>query len=248
MFSKRKERPRWSFERRRPRTGSKASKEVTNLNSNAKVSKEVTNSNCNASKGEEHRSRKSYAGGGRHPGRRSSSSNSETNDKSRIRTRRRKRRRMRARENQEANDGFKSQKKQGHRKSKPKRKGTTRVIAGCSESSWSGSYPQPSSNTCALQNLSQVIDHNSNASSTEYFNLPWGNLDLPMDLSHIEFEVNDKHAVDFELLAQKNHERWLANLEKVRGCCEWYVHKFVGDLLVSWLSTGAFTIYFYLYY
>lgn len=128
---------------------------------------------------------------------------------------------MRARENQEANSGLKSQKKQGHRKSKPKRKvTTTRMIMGSSESSWSGTHLLPSSNTSGLPNVSPMIDYNSSVSTTEYFNIPWGNLDLPMDLSHIEFEVKDKNAVDFELLARKNHERWLANLQKARGCCE----------------------------
>jgi len=204
MFSKRKERSGWSFERRKSQTGSKASKEVTYLSSNA-------------SKGEDHGARKSVGPGGRHATRRNSSSNSETSDKSRIRTRRRKRRRMRARENQEANGGFK---KKGHRKSKPKRKVTARGIAGCSESSWSGSHPLPTSNTSGLSNLSQPTDCWSHDFPDEYFKLPYGNLNLPMDLSHIEFEVNDKHAVDFELLAQKNHERWLANLKKERGGCE----------------------------
>jgi len=134
MFSKRKERSGWGFEKRF-RNGCKASKEVTNFSSNSKMSKDVTNSSNYASKGDHHRSRKSVGGNcGRHPGRRSPSSNSESNDKSRIRTRRRKRRRMRARENQEGNDGFKSQKKQGHRKTKPKRN-TRKVIWESSESS-----------------------------------------------------------------------------------------------------------------
>jgi len=249
MFSKRKERSGLSFERRRSRNGCKASnKEVINLSCNYKMSKEVTNSSNYATKGEHHRSRKSIERhGGRHPGRMSSSSNSESNDKSRIRTRRRKRRRMRARENQEGYDGFKSQKKQGHRKTKPKRKATRKVIWGSSESSWSGSHHQPSSSTAALPNLSQIIDYNGRPSTAGNFNLPWGNLDSPMDLSYIELEVHDIHAVDFEFLAQKNHERWLANLEKVQRCCEWYMHNFVGDLLVSWFSPEAFTIYFYLW-
>jgi len=183
--------------RRRAGNGSKLTKKALSLRSEAP-------------KDEKRRTRISggvYGQGGSS----GSSSNSESTCRSRIRTRRRKRRRMRARENRE--------KKRGRRKRKPKKKvSTPKVIAGCSESSCSGSYHQLSSNTFALPHSSSVVEMNS--SLLDCFDFPWGNLDMPMDLSQIELEVNDNHGVDFELLAQKNHERWLLNLEKARGTSE----------------------------
>jgi len=52
-------------------------------------------------------------------------------------------------------------------------------------------------------------------SPMEYANLPWANLDLPMDLSLFELEINED-GVDFDLEARENHKRWLANLQRAR--------------------------------
>jgi len=52
-------------------------------------------------------------------------------------------------------------------------------------------------------------------SPLEFDHLPWANLEVPMDLSFVQLEINHS-GVDFDLQARKSHQRWLANLEKVR--------------------------------
>jgi len=149
-----------------------------------------------------------------HSGCSSSSTNSESTDRSRIRTRRRKRRRMRARQKRKTEAGeFKSQ-NTGKRNRKTKIEGSTPMaILGSSETSCYLNH-QLSSNTVSPLHSSSI------SSQSENFDFPWGNLDMPMDLSQIEFEIIDNHGVDFELLATKNHQRWLANLEMAYGRCE----------------------------
>jgi len=128
---------------------------------------------------------------------------------------------MRARQNRKPEAGaFNPKSKRENRKRKTESEvSTPMVIVGGSETSCSGSYHQLSSNIFNPLYLSSVVD-NSSHSQLDNFDFPWGNLDMPMDLSQIEFEIKDKHGVDFELLAQKNHERWLANLEMADGRCE----------------------------
>jgi len=128
---------------------------------------------------------------------------------------------MRARQNRKSEAGaYNPQSKRGNGQTKAKREVLTpMVIVGGSETSCSGSYHQLSSNIFSSPHLSSIVD-NSSYSQIDNFDFPWGNLDMPMDLSQIEFEIKDKHEVDFELLAQKNHERWLANLEMADGRCE----------------------------
>jgi len=118
---------------------------------------------------------------------------------------------MRARQKRKTEAGeFKSQNK-GKRKRKAKTEGSTSMaIVGGSEPSCYLDH-QLSSNTGSLMNSSSI------SSQSEKIDFPWGNLDMPMDLSWIEFEINDNHGVDFELLAIKNHQRWLANLEMAHG-------------------------------
>jgi len=87
-----------------------------------------------------------------------------------------------------------------------------------SESSGSYSNVPMSSISCGSQpgcsNLSNLPDRD-NVSPVEFDHLPWANLNVPMDLSLFQLEINN-HGVDFDLQARKNHLRWLANLEKVR--------------------------------
>jgi len=178
--------------------------------------KEAQSLGGDTSKSGERRARKSVGDVGYHSGFSSSSSNSESTNGSRNRTRRRKRRRMRARQKTKTEAGeFKPQKKQGNRKRKTIGGGSTpMVIMGGSETSCSGSYHQLLSNTFSLVHSSCI------SSQSDNFDFPWGNLDMPMDLSQIEFEIKDKDGVDFDLLAQKNHESWLTNLEIANGRCE----------------------------
>lgn len=165
--------------------------------------------------------------------RKSSSSNSDNGSKSGIRTRRRRRRRMRARQKQE--EYGEPRKNIGQRKRKPKMHIlNTKETVGCSESSTSGSLlPSPSaayglrhsSNFTDSNHTSQIYKYNprsrkhtlcSNGSTIGCLKLPWANLNLPMDLSHIVLEVKNNDGIDFDLLAKENHQRWRANLLKVQ--------------------------------
>jgi len=201
MFSKRKGRSEWGFNRKLGYKGANVEASVAGDN---RASKEGS-----GTKGGRWRKKAGHVQGGR----RSSSSNSDNGRKSSIRTRRRRRRRMRARQNQEGHR--EPRKTKGHRKSKPKHNvKTTKETVWCSESSWSGSHSYNDRLNVSSSNQSYY----SNASRMEYFELPWANLDMPMDLSQVELEVKNSSGVDFELLAQKNHQRWCANLVKAK---EW---------------------------
>lgn len=180
--------------------------------------------------GEAARSSKKRNGGGE-GGRKSSSSNSDNGSKSGIRTRRRRRRRMKARQMQE---GYAEvRKSKGHWRRKPRKSvSTTKESVGCSESSWSGSHLPMSSTTPHSSNVTDTkhvptkVHYSSNlfrdayfshVSKIDCFKLPWANLDVPMDLSHIKLEVKNRDGIDFELLAEKNHQRWCANLMKAQA-------------------------------
>jgi len=80
----------------------------------------------------------------------------------------------------------------------------------------SGSYSNlPSTGALTGYNQSSKPTDVRRITRVENDQLPWANLDMPMDLSFIRLEV-DQCGVDFDLQARKNHQRWLANLEKVR--------------------------------
>jgi len=141
-------------------------------------------------------------------------STSNTSDLSRTRPRRkRRRRRRRVKKSQEeiqSHTGvlkFQVRRKRGRRRRKRKRKVHAKDNVMCLESSGSVSIPPMSSNG------SHSSNDFSHVSPMEYENLPWANLEVPMDLSHVNIEVKD-HGVDFDLQARENHLRWLANLEK----------------------------------
>lgn len=170
------------------------------------------------------RPRKNVAGG--QQDRKCSPSKSDTSVRAGTKSqRRRRRRRRRNRENQKKDEvqtevsGSKVKKKKGRRKRRPKSEAQVeKENVVCSESSGSVSHLPLSSNSCGSQpgcsNSSSFVDC-SNALPMEVENLPWANLDVPMDLSHLHLQING-HGVDFDLQAQKNHQRWLSNLEKAR--------------------------------
>lgn len=146
---------------------------------------------------------------------------SNTSDISRPRPRRkRRRRRRRVRKSQEEIQSpahelkFQVRRKRGRRKRKRKRKVHIKENVMFLESSGSAST-QPLLSNSSPQSFSQSSNDLSHVSSMECENLPWANLEVPMDLSLVNLEVNG-HGVDFEMQAQENHLRWLANLEKVR--------------------------------
>jgi len=155
--------------------------------------------------------------------RKRSSSNSDTSGRATTKNqRRRRRRRRRPRENQEKVQvqaevsGSKGRRKNGRRKRKPKRETQAeKENVVCSESSGSVSRLTLSSNSCGSQPGESSFVECSNVLPMEVDNLPWANLNVPMDLSHVYLQING-HGVDFDLQARKNHERWLSNLEKVR--------------------------------
>jgi len=199
--------------KRRGDDGSRTSKEVAStVGKNA--TKEVGR----------RRPRKNVAGGQKD--RKCSSSKSDTSGRAGTKSqRRRRRRRRRNRENQEKVEvqtevsGSKGRRKKGRRKRKPKPEAQVeKENVVCSESSGSVSHLPLSSNSCGSQpgcsNSSSFVDC-SNALPMEVDNLPWANLDVPMDLSHVHLQINGD-GVDFDLQAQKNHQRWLSNLEKAR--------------------------------
>jgi len=222
MFSKRKGRSGRGFNKKR---GCKVRNVEVSAARDNQTSKEGS-----GSKGGGGRSRKKA--GHVEVERKNSSSNSDNASKSGIRTRRRRRRRMRARQNQEHGE---SRKTKGRRKRKTKQNvKTTKETVGCSESSWSGSHLPMSISACGLSHSSNFTDsngiswrdrsyvsssnqsHYSHGSRMDCFDLPWANLDVPMDLSQVDLEVKNSGGVDFELLAQKNHQRWCANLVKAQ--------------------------------
>jgi len=85
------------------------------------------------------------------------------------------------------------------------------------ESSSSVSHvPSPLVNSIGNQKAYPNSSNSSNVSPMEYDNLPWANLNVPMDLTFFEFAVTDQ-GVDFDRQARENHLRWLANLEKERN-------------------------------
>jgi len=150
---------------------------------------------------------------------RSSPSTSNTSDLSRTRPRRkRRRRRRRVKKSHEEIQSptnelkFQVKRKRGRRRRKRKRKVHAKENVMRLESSGSVSIPLQSSNG-SQPSSSHSSNDSSPVSSMEYENLPYANLEVPMDLSHIHFEVKD-HGVDFDLQARENHLRWLANLEK----------------------------------
>merc|ERR1719320_1452830 len=174
----------------------------------------------NISKEGERTSRKSAGGGGGQTGIRRSSrerSNRDTSGKTYGRPQRRRRRKNR--QNQEENKPLKNgMKVLGRRKPDPKKRKSKRGkpdtrdkmdISGCVS-------PLPlSTNSSGSQPGSSNFVDGSNVSPMEYANLPWANLDLPMDLSLCELEINE-NGVDFDLEARENHKRWLANLQRAR--------------------------------
>jgi len=147
--------------------------------------------------------------------------NSNTSNISRTRPRRkRRRRRRRPKKSQEEIQSptdelkFQVRRKRGRRRRKRKRKVHVKENVMCLESSGSASTPPLSSNSFGSQTSSlQSCNDSSQVSQMEYENLPWANLKMPMDLSLVDLEVNGD-GVDFDLQAQENHQRWLANLEK----------------------------------
>lgn len=199
--------------KRRGEDGSCKSKEAAST-----VSKNATK------EGVGRRRRKNAAGS--QQDKKSSSSNSDISGKAGTKNqRKRRRRRRRNRENQEKVQvqaevsGSKGRKKKGRRKRKPKCEAqaqTERENVVCSESSGSVSHLPLSSNSSGSQpdcsNSSSFVDCN-HALPMEVDNLPWANLDEPMDLSHVRLQIKG-HGVDFDLQARENHQRWLSNLEK----------------------------------
>jgi len=146
------------------------------------------------------------------------SSTSNTTHLSRRRKRRRRRRRVKKsqEEIQSPTDELKFQvrRKRGRRRRKRKRKVPAKENIMCLESGGSISIPPLSNHSYSSQPSSSHSSNDySHVSPMEFENLPWANLKVPMDLSHMHIEVND-HGVDFDLQAQENHLRWLANLEK----------------------------------
>jgi len=192
----------------------------------SRTSKKAASTVCkNATKeGVGRRPRKNRGGG--QQDRKRSSSNSDTNGRAMTKNqRRRRRRRRRNQENQEKVQvqaevsGSKGRRKKGRRKRKPKREAQAeKENVLCSESSGSVSHLALSSISCGSQpgcSHSSSFVECSLALPMEVDNLPWANLKVPMDLSHVHLEING-HGVDFDLQARKNHERWLSNVEKAR--------------------------------
>merc|ERR1719510_2169072 len=148
-------------------------------------------------------------------------SNSNTSNISHTRPRRKRRRRRRRvkkslEEVQTPTDELKFQvrPKRGRRRRKRKRK--VHIKENVMSLGSSGASTAPSSNSFGSQpSLSQSCNDFSQGSQMEYENLPWANLKEPMDLSLVDLEVNGDE-VDFDLQAQENHQRWLANLKKAR--------------------------------
>jgi len=215
VFSKRKGRSsRGGGRKKRGEGGSSISKEATTTLGNSK------------SKGGGRRSRKKR--GGETAVQRCSSSKSESSGRSGIRQqgKKKRRRRRKTKRNQEEVQAPtkvsepKAQNKKGRRKRKPKKQRAkpTRENVICSESSGSVSLLPLSSNSCGSQ---PGYSHSSNlvncglASPMLCDNLPWANLDVPMDLSLVHLQILG-HGVDFDLQARKNHQRWLDNLKKAR--------------------------------
>jgi len=175
-----------------------------------------------AKEGVGHRRRKNAAGS--QQGKKCSSSNNDISGRAGTKNQRRRRRRKRRnRENQEKVQvqaevsGSKGRRKKGRRKRKHKCEAQPeRGNVVCSESSGSISHLPLSSNSCGSQpdcsHSSSFVDCN-HASPMEVDNLPWANLDEPMDLSHVRLQIKG-HGVDFDLQARKNHQRWLSNLKK----------------------------------
>merc|ERR1719285_207911 len=149
-------------------------------------------------------------------------SNSNTSNISRVRPRRKRRRRRRRvkkspEEVQTATDELKFQvrPKRGRRRRKRKRKVHIKENGMCLESSGASTPPLSSNSFGSQPSFSQSCNDFSQGSPMEYENLPWANLKVPMDLSLVDLEINGD-GVDFDLQAQKNHLRWLANVEKAR--------------------------------
>jgi len=147
-------------------------------------------------------------------------SNSNTSDELRNKPRRRRRRRRRRvnksrSENQVPTDESKFQvrRKRGGRRNR-KRKVNAKENATCQVISGSASNPLLSTNSLGpIQSFSQPSNDVSQVSQMEYQNLPWANLELPMDLSRFKIEIVGD-GVDFDQQARENHLRWLANLSK----------------------------------
>jgi len=132
--------------------------------------------------------------------------------------RKRRRRRRRVRKSQEDIGPlthelkFQVQRKRGRRKRERKRK----VHVMCLVSSGSASsVPLSSNSSGSHQSSPQSSNGFSHVSSMEVENLPWANLEVPMDLSLVNLEITGD-GVDYEMQARENHLRWLANLEKAR--------------------------------
>jgi len=175
--------------------------------------------------------KKESGGGGGEVGRKSSSSNSDNMSKSGSRTRRRRRRRMKARAMRERYAEHRKTSRHWGRITS-KRTLTTKKAVGCSESSSGSHLPicttrghSHSSNFTETKHVSHKGHSNLSSSVDAYFNLgsrincfklPWANLNVPMDLSQIELEVRNNDRVDFELLAEKNHQRWCANVMRAQ--------------------------------
>merc|ERR1719320_174470 len=185
--------------------------------------KEATTVMNNTSKEGGRISRKSAGGGGDQTGIRRSSrerSNRDTSGKTYGRAQRRRlRRRRKSKQNQEENkplnNGMKvwARRKPDPKKRKPKRgKPDTRNNM---DSSGSVSPLPLSTNSSGSQPGSSNFVDGSNVSPMEYANLRLANLDLPMDLSLFELEINED-GVDFDLEARENHKRCLANHQRTR--------------------------------
>jgi len=185
----------------------------------------TTLGNSTSKEGGGRRSRKNRGGG--QAVQRCSSGKSESSGRSGTRQQRKnRRRRRRKKQNQEEVQAPtevsepKGRNKKGRRKRKPKKRKTKAVRENviCSESSESVSLLPLSSNSGGSQ---PGYSHSSNfadcgpASPMQCDNLPWANLDVPMDLSLVHLQILG-HGVDFDLQARKNHQRWLANLKKAR--------------------------------
>jgi len=144
------------------------------------------------------------------------SKDSSTSDTSgRYRNRRRKKQ-VKATESHEENQKP-DMNVQGRRKQRSRKRNHKRKASPASETVMS--LESSSSHMPVLVNShgsTPISSNSSHVSPMEYDNLPWANLDVPMDLSLVELEINDQ-GVDFDLQAQKNHMRWLANLEKEKN-------------------------------
>jgi len=105
---------------------------------------------------------------------------------------------------------------QARRKPRNKKRNRKRKASPASETvmslqSSSSSVPLTVNSGGSQPNLS-----NPSTSPMDYEKFPWVNLNVPMDLSLVEFEIHDE-GFDFDLQGRNNHKRWLANLEKEKN-------------------------------